>query len=123
MSIGGMDHDFICRAKPISQVAEGMPRDAEKIVRRCLRKDPEHRFQAMPDLRVALEELNLNLSRSLTGNLSCPYDCPRTGGTWHTELWARWPHSRCSTSPSEQLDQSHMADGQATCAGLPTENA
>jgi len=43
--------------KPLSQVAEGLPRDAEKIVRRCLRKDPEHRFQAMPDLKVALEEL------------------------------------------------------------------
>ncbi len=43
--------------KPISQVSEGMPRDAEKIVRRCLRKDPEHRFQTMADLRVALEEL------------------------------------------------------------------
>jgi len=43
--------------KPISQVAEGLPRDAEKIVRRCLRKDPEHRFQTMADLRVALEEL------------------------------------------------------------------
>src|SRR5512136_2466476 len=43
--------------KPISQVAEGIPRDAEKIVRRCLRKDPEHRFQVMADLRVALEEL------------------------------------------------------------------
>jgi eukaryotic-like serine/threonine-protein kinase len=43
--------------KPISQVADGLPRDAEKIVRRCLRKDPEHRFQTMADLRVALEEL------------------------------------------------------------------
>ena len=43
--------------KPISQVSEGLPRDAEKIVRRCLRKDPEHRFQTMADLRVALEEL------------------------------------------------------------------
>jgi len=43
--------------KPISQVADGIPRDAEKIVRRCLRKDPEHRFQVMADLRVALEEL------------------------------------------------------------------
>jgi len=38
--------------KPISQVAEGLPRDAEKIVRRCLRKDPEHRFQTMADLRA-----------------------------------------------------------------------
>jgi serine/threonine protein kinase len=43
--------------KPISQVSEGLPRDAEKIVRRCLRKDPEHRLQTMADLRVALEEL------------------------------------------------------------------
>jgi len=42
--------------KPISQVAEGMPREVERIVRRCLRKDPEHRFQVMADLRVALEE-------------------------------------------------------------------
>jgi Tol biopolymer transport system component/predicted Ser/Thr protein kinase len=43
--------------KPISQMAEGLPREVERIVRRCLRKDPEHRFQAMPDLKVALEEL------------------------------------------------------------------
>ena len=29
----------------------------EKMLRRCLRKDREHRFQHMDDLRVALEEL------------------------------------------------------------------
>ncbi|MBP1598934.1 MAG: serine/threonine protein kinase [Acidobacteria bacterium] len=43
--------------KPISQMAEGMPRDTEKIVRRCLRKDPDQRFQHMDDLKVALQEL------------------------------------------------------------------
>jgi eukaryotic-like serine/threonine-protein kinase len=43
--------------KPISQVSEGLPREVERIVRRCLRKDPEHRFHHMEDLRVALEEL------------------------------------------------------------------
>ncbi len=43
--------------KPISQIAEALPRDAQKIVRRCLRKDPEHRFQTMADLRVTLDEL------------------------------------------------------------------
>ena len=42
---------------PIGRVVEGLPRDAEKIVRRCLRKDPDHRFQTMADLRVALQEL------------------------------------------------------------------
>jgi len=43
--------------KPLSQVVEGLPREVERIVRRCLRKDPAHRFQHMDDLKVALEEL------------------------------------------------------------------
>ena len=32
--------------KPISQLVPGIPRDLEKIINRCLRKDPERRFQA-----------------------------------------------------------------------------
>src|SRR5512137_104484 len=43
--------------KPSSQAAEGWPREADNIVRRCLRKDPENRFQTMADLKVALSEL------------------------------------------------------------------
>jgi Tol biopolymer transport system component/tRNA A-37 threonylcarbamoyl transferase component Bud32 len=43
--------------KPVSQLASGIPRDLEKIITRCLRKDPERRFQNMADVRVALQEL------------------------------------------------------------------
>jgi serine/threonine protein kinase len=43
--------------KPLSHVVEGLPREVERLVRRCLRKDPAHRFQHMDDLKVALEEL------------------------------------------------------------------
>src|ERR1700730_613763 len=43
--------------KPASQVVEGLPRELERIIARCLRKSPERRFQAMPDLKVALEAL------------------------------------------------------------------
>jgi Tol biopolymer transport system component/tRNA A-37 threonylcarbamoyl transferase component Bud32 len=43
--------------KPASQVASGVPRELDRIIARCLRKDPARRFQAMPDLKVALEEL------------------------------------------------------------------
>ncbi len=43
--------------KPAGQVVEGLPRELERIIARCLRKGPERRFQAMPDLKVALEEL------------------------------------------------------------------
>ena len=39
--------------KPLGEA----PRDLEKIVTRCLRKDPDRRWQAMADLRVALREL------------------------------------------------------------------
>jgi serine/threonine protein kinase/Tol biopolymer transport system component len=42
---------------PISQFAPGVPPELERIVRRCVRKDPKKRWQQMPDLRVALEEI------------------------------------------------------------------
>jgi serine/threonine protein kinase/tetratricopeptide (TPR) repeat protein len=36
---------------------EGVPEQVDKLVRRCLRKDPERRFQHMEDVGVELEEL------------------------------------------------------------------
>jgi soluble lytic murein transglycosylase-like protein len=41
---------------PISEMVQGVPPELEKIVLRCLRKDPDRRFQHMVDLRLALEE-------------------------------------------------------------------
>jgi serine/threonine protein kinase/Tol biopolymer transport system component len=43
--------------KPVSQRVPGIPQDLEKIVNRCLRKDPERRFQHMADIKVTLHEL------------------------------------------------------------------
>jgi serine/threonine protein kinase len=43
--------------KPAGQVVEGLPRDLERIIARCLRKNSERRYQTMADLKVALEEL------------------------------------------------------------------
>ena len=34
-----------------------MPRDLDRVIARCLRKDPERRWQAMADLKVAPEEV------------------------------------------------------------------
>jgi len=42
--------------KPVSQSTEGVSRDVERIIMRCLRKDPERRWQSMADLKVALED-------------------------------------------------------------------
>ncbi len=35
----------------------GVPNELEKVITRCLRKDPERRFQHMDDVHVALQEL------------------------------------------------------------------
>jgi hypothetical protein len=43
--------------KPVSAVVPDTPRDLEKLIIRCVRKDPDRRFQHMADVKVALEEL------------------------------------------------------------------
>jgi serine/threonine protein kinase/Tol biopolymer transport system component len=43
--------------KPASQIIEGLPREVERIIALCLRKDPSRRFQHMEDLKVGLEAL------------------------------------------------------------------
>jgi len=43
--------------KPVSALVADTPRDLEKLIIRCLRKDPNRRYQTMADLKVALEEL------------------------------------------------------------------
>jgi serine/threonine protein kinase len=42
---------------PVKQIVEGLPPELDRIIARCLRKDPARRFQTMADLHVALEEL------------------------------------------------------------------
>jgi serine/threonine protein kinase len=43
--------------KPINGTAPTIPADLEKLINRCLLKDPQRRWQTMADLKVALDEL------------------------------------------------------------------
>jgi len=43
--------------KPASEVAPGVPRELERLIQHCLRKDPARRFQHMDDVRTLLEQL------------------------------------------------------------------
>jgi Tol biopolymer transport system component len=53
--------------RPFAEVtATPLPREAERLVLRCLRKDPDRRFQTASDLRLALEDLKED---SFTGRL------------------------------------------------------
>jgi len=43
--------------KPASSINEAVPPELERVVARCLRKDPQRRWQTMSDLKVALQDL------------------------------------------------------------------
>jgi Tol biopolymer transport system component len=43
--------------KSVSTITPAIPADLEKLIGRCLRKDPVRRFQYMADVKVALDEL------------------------------------------------------------------
>ena len=68
--------------KPVSQIVAGIPRDLEKIITRCLRKDPDRRFQHMADVRVALLELK---EESESGRMPEAPVAPPRKRTWQ---WA-----------------------------------
>jgi serine/threonine protein kinase len=53
--------------KPLRELAPNTPGEVERIVTRCLRKDPSRRFQHMDDLKVALDEMR---EESDSGKLS-----------------------------------------------------
>jgi Tol biopolymer transport system component/serine/threonine protein kinase len=55
--------------KPATQVVDGLPAETDRVISRCLRKDPERRFQGMADLKVALQELK---EESDSGTLAAP---------------------------------------------------
>jgi eukaryotic-like serine/threonine-protein kinase len=42
---------------PVSAIAQETPPELEKLIGRCLRKDPERRIQHMDDVKLVLEEL------------------------------------------------------------------
>ena len=72
--------------RPIAEILPATPRDLEKAIARCLRKDPGRRFQSMADLKITLEEIKEEV-------IQAPFRCcgPR-GGSGRSS----WQHSSAS---------------------------
>lgn len=43
--------------RPASQLADGLPREVERLISRCMRKEVNQRSQHMDDVKIALQEL------------------------------------------------------------------
>jgi serine/threonine protein kinase/Flp pilus assembly protein TadD len=53
-------------APPISSLNAQAPPDLQRIVRRCLAKDPEERYQTIKDVAIELKEVRRELKRAAT---------------------------------------------------------
>jgi serine/threonine protein kinase len=92
--------------EPVSSVRKEIPPELGRIIARCLRKDPERRFQHMDDLKVALEEVK---EESDSGTAAMPAEPPRRRWVWAALLpvllvagffaWRMW----WSPQPEEPL--------------------
>ena len=65
--------------KPLSELAPGVPRDLERLILRCLRKDPSRRAQHIADVKVELLDLNEG-SNAHTPATAGPSSAPRRIG-------------------------------------------
>ena len=66
--------------KPFAEVAPGLPRELERIINHCLRKNPARRFQHMADIKMLLEGLK---EESESGKLAADVPANRNGSRRH----------------------------------------
>src|SRR5579859_7030609 len=71
--------------QPASHAAAEVPSELDRIIARCLKKDPERRWQTMADVKVALEELRDEMDSS---HVAVAGQAPAHRVKPRTKLWA-----------------------------------
>ncbi|HUA14312.1 MAG TPA: protein kinase [Verrucomicrobiae bacterium] len=105
----------------ITQIAPDTPVALEKIVRRCLEKNPEQRFQSASDLAFALESLSDGTQSSATGAYPILREQPRRSRWSRTAMAIAvafcaalvayfWPQSSTGPRVANYIQLTH--DGQ-----------
>src|SRR5579859_989484 len=73
--------------QPASQASTETPPELDRIISRCLKKDPDRRWQTMADVKVALEELRDEMDSSHFAVAAPLVTAPPRSAT-HPRLWA-----------------------------------
>ena len=122
---------------PPGAIVPSMPADLDKLILRCLRKDPDRRYQTMADLKVALDDLELDRTPAATRvpmrwGLAAVVPIVLVGGYL---AWQTWPAANpveslraeaLTTFPGPELYPSLSPDGNHvvfTWTGPKQENA
>jgi eukaryotic-like serine/threonine-protein kinase len=68
--------------RPASQLVDGLPREVERLISRCLRKEINQRLQHMDDIKIALEELKEESDSGVLGTAAAAKTKPDYRLTW-----------------------------------------
>ena len=68
--------------KPAGEIHAGLPREFEKIIERCLRKDPAWRYQSAADLKITLCDLQREIEAGALADAGQP-PSPQRQRAWH----------------------------------------
>ena len=68
--------------RPASQLVDGLPREVERLISRCLRKEVNQRSQHMDDVKLALEELKEESDSGVLGAAAVSMPKSRRRLTW-----------------------------------------
>jgi Tol biopolymer transport system component/predicted Ser/Thr protein kinase len=107
--------------KPLADVVADLPSDLHKIILRCLRKDPERRFQHMVDVKLALQEVKED-SESGTAAVMVPSKRrSRLIGALAASVvlvagftaWRFWPHPETEAPPLRVVPLTALAGNES----------
>ena len=68
--------------RPASQIVDSLPREVERLISRCLRKEVNQRSQHMDDIKLALEELKEESDSGVLGIAAVSRPKPRSRLPW-----------------------------------------
>ncbi len=98
----------------LTDLRADLPRDLARIVRRCLSKDPEDRYQTAKDLRNDLRALKEDLSSgAVAAAVSGVHALPAAPGAAAKRRYVRWPSP---ASRRFRLPRPHSCTGRVTIA-------
>ena len=68
--------------RPASQLADGLPREVERLISRCMRKEVNQRSQHMDDVKIVLQELKEESDSGVLGTAGAAGPNPRRRLHW-----------------------------------------
>ncbi|HEX6732222.1 MAG TPA: serine/threonine-protein kinase, partial [Pyrinomonadaceae bacterium] len=116
-AIDSLDRIIREQPTPVATLNPEVPYDLQKIVRRCLAKDPDERHQSIKDVAIELKEVRRELQAGLAIDTTVPPPS-RAGSTVEAIDSAGSRAAAASTSLSPSAPSTHPSSAQYFVSGI-----